>query len=381
MRVLMLSKALIIGAYQKKTEELARMPEVDLTVVVPPYWKEGRHRIDLERVFLDGYRLVVEPMAFNGNFHLHFYPGLGRLIRELRPDVFHVDEEPYNLATFLAIRLARQYGARALFFTWQNLHRRLPLPFNLFERYNYANADWAIAGSQGARDVLLRKGFPRPISVIPQFGVDPTLYSPDTPRAPSVPQPSSFNIGYVGRMVSAKGPTLLLDAVSGLPGDWHLTLIGEGPLKDELRGRAANLGMAERVTFLPYVRSEEVPMHLRALDALVLPSLTTPSWKEQFGRVLVEAMACGVPVVGSDSGEIPNVIGDAGLVFPEGSVDHLRQALGRIMSDPGLRASMARQGRQRVLACFTQAKVAQQTYEVYTRMLAQGNSAGQEGGA
>lgn len=381
MRVLMLSKALIIGAYQKKTEELARMPGVDLTVVVPPFWKEGRHRIDLERVFLDGYRLVVEPMAFNGNFHLHFYPGLGRLIRELRPDIFHVDEEPYNLATFLAIRLARRYGARALFFTWQNLHRRLPLPFNLFERYNYASADWAIAGSQGARDVLLRKGFRRPISIIPQFGVDPALYSPDAARAPAIPQTSSFNIGYVGRMVSAKGPALLLEAVSGLPGDWHLTLIGEGPLKEELRGRAATLGITGRVTFLPYVRSEEVPMHLRALDVLVLPSLTTPSWKEQFGRVLVEAMACEVPVVGSDSGEIPSVIGDAGLVFPEGSVDHLRQALGRIMGDPGLRASMAQQGRQRVLERFTQAKVAQQTYEVYTRMLAQVNAAGQEGGA
>ena len=381
MRVLMLSKALIIGAYQKKTEELARMPGVDLTVVVPPFWKEGRHRIDLERVFLDGYRLVVEPMAFNGNFHLHFYPGLGRLIRELRPDIFHVDEEPYNLATFLAIRLARRYGARALFFTWQNLHRRLPLPFNLFERYNYASADWAIAGSQGARDVLLRKGFRRPISIIPQFGVDPALYSPDAARAPAIPQTSSFNIGYVGRMVSAKGPALLLEAVSGLPGDWHLTLIGEGPLKEELRGRAATLGITGRVTFLPYVRSEEVPMHLRALHALVLPSLTTPSWKEQFGRVLVEAMACEVPVVGSDSGEIPSVIGDAGLVFPEGSVDHLRQALGRIMGDPGLRASMAQQGRQRVLERFTQAKVAQQTYEVYTRMLAQVNAAGQEGGA
>ena len=71
--------------------------------------------------------------------------------------------------------------------------------------------------------------------------------------------------------------------------------------------------------------STEVPAVLRALDVLVLPSLTTPSWKEQFGRVLQEAMACAIPVVGSDSGEIPHVIGDAGLVTPEGDAAALRR--------------------------------------------------------
>lgn len=374
----MLSKALIIGAYQKKAEELARLPDVELTVVVPPFWKEGDHRIDLQRGFVDGYRLVVEPMVFNGNFHLHFYPGLGRLIREVRPHIFHIDEEPYNLSTFLAMKLARRHGVKALFFTWQNLYRQLPPPFNLIEQYNYASAHWALAGSEGAKDVLLKKGFSKPVSVIPQFGVDPVLYSPGGTSARSVPT-SSFNIGYAGRMISAKGLVLLLEAVRGLSGDWHLTLIGEGPLKNKLRRDADSQGIGGRVSFAPYVRSEEMPAHLRALDVLVLPSLTTPAWKEQFGRVLVEAMACGVPVIGANSGEIPNVIGDAGLIFPEGSVDNLRQALTQVMSDAGLRASMARQGRERALALFTQAKIAQDTYEVYTRMMEQANGTSEGG--
>ena len=66
---------------------------------------------------------------------------------------------------------------------------------------------------------------------------------------------------------------------------------------------------------LPQIPSDQVAVEMRKLHALVLPSRTTPRWKEQFGRVLIEAMACGVPPVGSDSGEIPHVIDDAGLVF------------------------------------------------------------------
>jgi len=106
------------------------------------------------------------------------------------------------------------------------------------------------------------------------------------------------------------------------------------------------------------------------LDALVLPSRTRPNWKEQFGRVLVEAMACGVPVIGSDSGEIPHVIGDAGLIFPEEQVEILRAHLARLLGDPGLRADLAQRGRERVLARFTQAQVASQTYQVYQTIFA-----------
>jgi glycosyltransferase involved in cell wall biosynthesis len=113
-----------------------------------------------------------------------------------------------------------------------------------------------------------------------------------------------------------------------------------------------------------------MPTYYHQLDALVLPSRTRPNWKEQFGRVLVEAMACGVPVIGSDSGEIPYVIGDAGLIFPEGQIEILRAHLSRLLADPDLRADLTRRGRERVLDRFTQAQVANQTYQVYRALLA-----------
>ncbi len=143
----MFSKALVVGAYQRKLEELAKYEDLELTVIVPPYWREGKHRIELERRYTKGYELVVENMPLNGNFHLHVYPHLSRYLNKLRPHVLHIDEEPYNLATLHAMWLARRQGIKTLFFTWQNIYRKLPLPFSLIERYNLNSADYAIAGS------------------------------------------------------------------------------------------------------------------------------------------------------------------------------------------------------------------------------------------
>src|SRR4029453_5360863 len=113
------------------------------------------------------------PLRFNGNFHWHYYPTLGRELARLRPDIVHLDEEPYNLATWLGLRAARHVGAVGTFFTWQNLLRSYPPPFCWFEQANYRLTPVAIAGNQEAGTVLRRKGFAGRIDVIPQFGVDP----------------------------------------------------------------------------------------------------------------------------------------------------------------------------------------------------------------
>jgi glycosyltransferase involved in cell wall biosynthesis len=405
MRILMISKACLVGAYQRKLEEIARFPDVELMVAVPQSWREGSRVIRMERAHTTGYELVVEPIAFNGNFHLHFYPRLGRLLRAFAPDIVHVDEEPYNLATFHALRLAKRSGARALWFTWQNLNRRYPLPFRLIERYNLRHTDYAIAGSAGAAEVWREKGYTGPLAVIPQFGVDPDIFSPrgtwdrlsslserqtgksaplSRQTGKSVPllrqtgksapplrrdPVRGFVIGYAGRLVPEKGVDLLLEAMAGLPGVWHLAIVGSGPELGRLKLLARRLGLADRVSFERDIPSMRMPAFYRELDALVLPSRSRPNWVEQFGRVLIEAMACGVPVVGSDCGEIPNVVGDAGLIFPEGDVEALRECLARLMREGDLWADLSRRGRERVLAHFTQAQIAAQTVAVYRRVV------------
>ena len=334
-------------------------------MVVPPEWKDERGSLRLEQVYTDGYRIVVSPLTFNGHFHLHFFPGIGRLMRELRPDILHIDEEPYNLSTWLAVRSARSVGARSVFFTWQNLVRRYPPPFSWMEESVLSNVAYGIAGNQEAIRVWRSKGYRGKMKVIPQFGVDPDLYPYRTPRTLGI---APLVIGYVGRLVEEKGVDLLLRAAAQLQGEWMIRILGSGPLRGSLQDLAAQLEIASRVEFLPPISSTNIPQFMHGLDVLVLPSRTRANWKEQFGRVLVEAMACGVPVLGSDSGEIPFVIADAGLVFPEDDAGALRDGLRRLRSDD-LRERLARAGRERMLAHYTQVHIARETRDVYLEML------------
>lgn len=361
MRVLMVSKACIVGAYQTKLEALARRPGLDLHVIVPPYWKGPEGVTPLERRHLDGYQLIVSPIRFNGHFHFHYYPEFGHWLRRLKPDIVHFDEEPYNLATYLGLRAGNAQGARTLFFTWQNLYRKYPWPFRAMEQACFRLADCALAGNRDAENVLRRKGYAGSIEVIPQFGVDPAQL---TPASHSVPT-GVLRIGYAGRLVPEKGVNLLLEALAGLESPWRAVVMGGGPQKESLRAQAIEQGIDDRVEFRDRVPSGQMPAFFREIDVLVLPSVSRPNWVEQFGRVLIEAMASGVVVVGSDSGEIPHVIDDAGLVFPEGDVPALREHLARLAGNADLREQLACAGRRRVLERYTQEKIAEQTYQVY----------------
>jgi glycosyltransferase involved in cell wall biosynthesis len=286
----------------------------------------------------------------------------------LRPDLFHVDEESFNLATVQGIRLARRYGAKAVFYNWANIYKRLPPPFRQFEEYSFKNASGALVGAAEAKEVLERKGFYKPIEICPQFGVDLEVVHRTEPPA-GFARPGCFTIGYAGRLVEEKGLDLLVEAGAKLKGDFRLVFIGSGAMQAPLQAQAERFGLAKRIEFIPNVPNVEMPAYLSALDALVLPSRTRSNWKEQFGRILIEAMACEVPVVGSSSGEIPQVIGEAGLVFPEGDAEALANRLQRLMDDSELRASLAEQGLQRVRENFTQAEIACRHLRLYQRAM------------
>jgi glycosyltransferase involved in cell wall biosynthesis len=366
-KVLIVSKILLVAAYRDKLDEIAARPEVErLVVVTPPAWHEpGGRTLTFEPS--DGpraYDLRVEPIRFNGSYHLFYWPALGHVLRDVQPDLVHLDEEPYNLATAHGTWLAGRYGARSLFFTWQNLYRRYPPPFGWLEQRVFRDSVFGIAGSTEALQVLRTKGFSGPASVIPQFGVDPDLFMPGPPPSDDPPV-----IGFIARLVEEKGILVLLAALATLPGRWRLHVLGTGPLEAVARRRAAQLGLHERITWERGVPSTLIPARLQTFSVLVQPSLTRKNWKEQFGRAIMEAMACGIAVVGSASASIPTVLGDAGLMVPEGDAPALRDAIARLLADRRLREDLGQRGRARVLSCFTNAQIAEQTVSVYRSAL------------
>lgn len=353
MKVAILSKALVHAAYRSKLDELANLG-VEVHAIVP--------RRFAARVFEpapQGRFSIVEKRLFaSSSHHLSFYLGLAKCLRAIDPDVFHIDEEPYSLVTYQA--LAATPTRRNVLFGWQNIYKAYPFPFSHFRTRNLRRCQTVIAGSEEAAAVVRRAGFRKTIEVIPQFGVDPEVY-----RKTREHNGATLTIGYLGRLVAEKGIDLLLTAARGLP--VRLLICGAGPLRRDLLRRAEN----ERIELklLAPVGSGDVPGVLNSLDVLVLPSRTSHRWREQFGRVLIEAMACEVPVIGSTCGEIPNVIADAGLLFREGDASELRARILELTSSPELRQSLAKRGRQRVLDHFTQRHVAEKTYEVYRAML------------
>lgn len=146
--------------------------------------------------------------------------------------------------------------------------------------------------------------------------------------------------------------------------DLSLLIVGDGPEREALRARA-EAALPGRVVFTGAVPHERVAEYYRCMDVLVLPSRTGQHWREQFGRTIIEALACGVPVVGSDSGAVPATLSlTAGLSYPEGKVSALAELLARLAASPGERAALAEKGRRRVLESFTTEAVAQALYAV-----------------
>ncbi len=295
--------------------------------------------------------------------------GLFAALRCARPDLVQVDEEPASLALLQVLALKFIFGYRVIFFTWENLAsaRSVLGRLNTFIALRWA--DGAIAGNTGAMHLLQRMGFKKPIAIIPQLGVNEEIFKPSRNvalrRALGL---NAFTIGYAGRLVAEKGLLHLVEALTRLSSPWQWLVVGNGSLKEEIQKTAQLYGISDRIRWVSTVEHEAVADYLNAMDVLVLPFVSTPRWKEQFGHVLIEAMACEVPVIGSDSGAIPEVIGDDGLIFPEGDVEALADRLRTLQQNEGLRVELGRRGRARVLEKYTNRHVAAQTVDFWLKV-------------
>jgi glycosyltransferase involved in cell wall biosynthesis len=362
MKVLTIAHNAVAASNRARSEALRRVRGVDATLLTPPWWFEEGRRLKA-RCDVPWWRVGRTLFTGNGTRHLYLTE-LARAIRDLQPDVLDLYEEPFSFVALqtLVLRDRLAPNAALVFYSAVNVPRRWRWPYRAIERLVLQRADGAHAPNSDVPRVLARRGFgDKPVSVI-SLGVDLERFAAAQPMTlPGIARP---RIGFIGRFEPVKGLDILLDAFNRLRQPAELVVAGDGSLRPALSGHAVHV--------LPALPFEQVPSLLKALDVLVLPSVTIlPLHREQFGRVLAEAMAAGVPVIGSSSGAIPEVIGDAGLVVPERDALALARAIESVLGDAALRQRLVERGRQRACTRFDWPAVAQQTVSLFGAAVAQ----------
>jgi glycosyltransferase involved in cell wall biosynthesis len=283
-------------------------------------------------------------------------------------DVVHAWQEPYCYPCYQIAQALRGTRARFCFRTAQNNVKRYPFPFCYFERKALARTQGWIAGASLVYRAMLQRRFPAEQGRIINLAVETGLFRPlDEREKTAVLRELRLEppvIGFVGRLTESKGLDVLMKAVERVSQpQWSLLLLGSGPYEARIKRWAAQRGWSDRVCS-QLVRHEDVPQYLGAMDVLVAPSQTRWNWREQFGRMLIEAFGCGVPIIGSDSGEIPYVIGDAGRVVPEADVAGWAGAIERLLKDDQARNELAQRGLRRARQ-FSVEHIAGQYREFY----------------
>lgn len=383
MKVLVISHSAIQTTYQKKFDELSKYPDIELRVLVPKVWIENSLLLTMKPLSKDRLSYHSGRIIFPGyGSRFFFVDCIVQHFRDFRPDIIHLEEEPWSLCALQTIILRRLFcpHSKLVFRTSLSVPIKLKLSHvaSQIEKLTFMESDHAFVLSQRAGKILREKGYKKPFSISPN-GVDPNIFRKMDVRKlkTELGIKDEFVFGYVGRLLKMKGIDVLIRGFHLLTRELSetqgpnikLLLVGSGDYKQEAIEIASELGIRDKLIIVDAVPALKVPEYLNCMDVLVLPSVTTPGWVEFFGRVLVEAMMCEVPVIGSSSGEIPNVIADAGLVFKEADPYDLKDKMKMMLSNPYLRDELIKKGKSRASSLYVWEAIAKDTYDVYNRLM------------
>jgi glycosyltransferase involved in cell wall biosynthesis len=372
MKVLLISHTCQVpNEGQQRAQRLGKLPGIELMVLVPEQWNEyGKYR---KSVFPENpsYTFVEQKIRFPwsgpAQWYFHHYPRMAHILRTFRPDIINLWEEPWGFVSAHTTWLRNRVlpSAKIVIETEANIERHHPFPFTSFRRYTHRHADFAVTRQTEGIGVLRAFGYEGPAKFIGN-GVDGEMFRPmDRAVCRKAAGVKGFVAGYVGRIIEQKGLMESIEALASCPADVNLLFVGGGVYQPALEARVAELGIGDRVKFVPPQPMDKLPALMNAMDVLLLPSKTTRTWKEQFGRVIIEAQACGTPVIGSDSGGIPEIVDGGGLIVPEGDVNAIAQAMMRLRDTPGLAAELGERGRRQVHQRYTWERIAEQMRDVY----------------
>jgi len=306
-----------------------------------------------ETDFNASYRVIPVDLINKYKYNFGFCSWqLSKALKEAKPDIIHILNE-YHCFMVSQVIIARNLSLNKkipiILYAFQNIDywkvkkgnfldyfkwpiRKLIIGYNMrhIKGATVANSEALNILRNYGRDIKLKKIF---------WGVDTTTFYPrdklECRRKLNLPLDKKL-IGYLGRIIKEKGIDKLLRAVDQL-NDVYLLIVGSGKYLKEIRKLAEELAICDRIILRPFVPSEELGCYYNSLDCFVLASQTTDVWKEQYGRSLAEAMACGIPIAGSSSGAIPEVLKGYSmhLIFNEGDILSLTHSIKKLLNKEG----------------------------------------------
>lgn len=374
-RLITIAHSYCVALNRRLAHEMARagVGRWEVTAIGPAFFHGDLRPIVFESFSGEACNSVPVAVHASKLIHVMCY---GRRLRDLLKepcDLVHCWEEPFIVAGG-QVAWWTPDAVPIVYASFQNIRKSYPIPFRWIERNAIArSAGWIAFGKTVEENLAPQPMYAaRPHRVI-ALGVDMDVFQPSVQSRQSVREHCGWTdagppvVGFLGRFTPEKGIDLLMRTLDRTESPWRALFVGSGQMETEIRGWAARHG--ERVRIQTGVRHDEVPAYLNAMDVLCAPSQTTARWREQLGRMLIEAFACGVPVIGSDSGEIPFVVSDAGLVVAEADENAWVSALSALLESPDRRADLSRHGLRRAKEVYSWPIIARQHLDFFEEIV------------
>ena len=374
-RLVSIAHSYVVGMNRRLAHELARegAGRWEVTAVAPSTFQADRRTLRLNLADDEPCPVEGVPVHFSRSIHLMLYGRrLRTLLHNLPADLVHCWEEPYILAGGQVARWTPKSSA-LVYYLCQNIPKHYPPPFSWVEHACRDRCSGWIAMGQTVLDAQRARGYHQKPHRVITPGVDVNHFQPDPAARSAIRQRLAWStngppvVGFLGRLVPEKGLDLLTQALDAQTAPWRALFVGAGPLESKLRHWASrHPGQVALATNVPHV---EVPAYLNAMDLLAAPSQTTPFWREQFGRMLIEAFACGLPVLASKSGEIPHVVADPAQLLNESDLPAWTSALATLIDNPTLRQSLSRRNLDRARTHFAWPQIARAHLAFFDQLL------------
>jgi len=379
-KLAVVSHALVQEICQKRWRILAEDYPVDVSLVVPSVWRSRWLRKEMifrpRPVAEDHFKVMTLPTTTTRYWGKYLFYSRDLGLRTIQPDIIYVIQEEMLWIHQQVIFCRNRWSppAKMMFFSMN----ALGVPQKRWDqRWRWEqvrkNYDAGLGHYPGCLQSLKTAGFDKPFFMQTQIGIDEGVYAPDEKDRAIMRKQLGLNdffvIGYAGRLTKDKGLDVLLQALSDVGGEWKLLLVGDGNYRKEIECFFAERGWTDRLVLAGPVGQTEVARYLRAIDCFVLGSRTRSYWLDTFPNSLVQAMACGVAVIGSDSAAIPWIIRDAGCLVPEGDPHRLGLAINRYAEDTARRVLDAQKARQRAVRLAGMKSLSQTFYDILQQIL------------